>query len=798
MLSDPRVEDTFHIDRDALRVQIDRPDLSPGLRALLESDHLDEISLILTLAAIGFVWCARRLLVVVVSTLATSVASVVIPAFDPRRQRASLSRGELAIGVAMGILFLIPLLPYGPYEEEFVQNSILANQVFYSELFHGRWMYWLNNLGFGAPMPLGVPLMFHPVFAPLVAFTSLRVTMTTVWLVQMAVMVVYFLRLLAAADIRLPGLRLLLTAFLVASAPSIFYFYLTDWLDYVIAWTLYPVLVFYLHAAIMGEAREQFWRTALRLGLLFGFWVINAHPGFIITSVIAMMAYVVVAARPDRRMYVCLITAAGFCAAIASVRVYTVLREIQSFPATASALRESTSAQSYLAAFLSPLFHGEPRSPFLGIAVGAAAVAALWWFPRSADRHVRGCTAAFVASAVFNVIPGITWSRILPGISPWTFRDPIVFFGLLAAGHVLQRAFQARERAYRYAAAILLLLQIIQQWYALPRTQLWEPRERADKLQFYRYQGHPFGLGRLLVDQAARFGPRIYLSREVDTVMRGNLSSDGIHFSSDLVLLGLNPVNGWFKNVSVAVMQPPMALMESFISGDSNVISNPTLLDVLGINLVLTTEHETSVPQGLQVVARPHVHDERLSDLVVLANADAWPEAVLLPGDAYNLQLPIHPGCAHTGAMCRDYGPLSQIRLNDSVSLQVSNGRYVAQFPPSEQERLLFISAMYRPEWTARTASGALSVHPVADAFLGVTVPPGVTDITVAFTPHVQSALTWFSNLVLFSAFAGTLLLMRRTPKGTRSDASEVMPPRGEQERVPQASAHHVGCEDRP
>jgi hypothetical protein len=53
-------------------------------------------------------------------------------------------------------------------------------------------------------------------------------------------------------------------------------------------------------------------------------------------------------------------------------------------------------------------------------------------------------------------------------------------------------------------------------------------------------------------------------------------------------------------------------------------------------------------------------------------------------------------------------------------------------------------------------------VHPVA-AFLGVTVPPGVTDITVAFTPHVQSALTWFSNLVLFSTVVGTLLLTRRT-----------------------------------
>ncbi len=762
LLGDPRVEDTFHIDRDALRIQIDRPDLSPRMRALLESDHLDDISLILTLAAIYFAWRARRLFVLIVSTLAASVGSVVRPAFDPRRQRASPSWRELAIGGAMGILFLIPLLPYGPYELEDVQHTILPNQVFYTELFHGRWIYWLNNLGFGAPMPLGIPLMFHPVFAPLIAFTSLRVTMTTVWLVQMAVMVFYFLRLAAATDIRLPGLRLVLTAFLVASAPSIFYFYQTDWIEYVVAWTLYPVLVFYLRAAIMGEASERFWRTALRLGLLFGFWVINAHPAFVITSVLAMTVYVVVAAPPERRVYLCLGTAAALCLAIASSRIYTLLRELRLFPVT-SEDRGAVGVTSYLGALVWPLASNGGRAPFIGFGIGTAAIVALGSFARSMDAHLRGCIAAFFVSAVFNVIPSTTWSSILPGMAPFTFRDPTLFFGLLAGGHVLQRALQNRESAYRYAAGILLLLQAMQQWFLLAAPTLDQPRQRADKLQFYRYQGHPVGLGRVLVDEARRFGPRIYLSRDVDKVMQGNLSSDGIHLSSDLVLLGLNPVNGWFKSVSVAAMQPPMALMESFITGDANVIGNRALLEVLGINMVLTTEHETGVPAGLQVIARPHVHDERLSDVVLLANADAWPKAVLLRNNAYDVALPIHPGCAHTGAMCRDYAPLLPLRLDGDVDLQTFNGKYLAHVPRSDQERLLFISAMYRPEWSAETATASLPVHPVAGAFLGVTVPPGVTDIAIVFTPRVQIALTWFSNLVLFGTLAGTLVLMRRT-----------------------------------
>jgi hypothetical protein len=33
----------------------------------------------------------------------------------------------------------VPLLMYGPYEEEIVQATIMPNQVFYNELFHGRW-----------------------------------------------------------------------------------------------------------------------------------------------------------------------------------------------------------------------------------------------------------------------------------------------------------------------------------------------------------------------------------------------------------------------------------------------------------------------------------------------------------------------------------------------------------------------------------------------------------------------------------------------------------------------------------
>src|SRR5262249_41095743 len=56
LVTDPRVEDTFHIDRAAFRVRLDRPDLSPFARAWLESDRLGQISLTLALATALVTW----------------------------------------------------------------------------------------------------------------------------------------------------------------------------------------------------------------------------------------------------------------------------------------------------------------------------------------------------------------------------------------------------------------------------------------------------------------------------------------------------------------------------------------------------------------------------------------------------------------------------------------------------------------------------------------------------------------------------------------------------------------------
>ncbi len=64
-------------------------------------------------------------------------------------------RREYIIGIALGLVFLTPLLIWGGYDTEETALGIFSSQVHYRNLAQGRWLFWLNDLGFGTPMPIG-------------------------------------------------------------------------------------------------------------------------------------------------------------------------------------------------------------------------------------------------------------------------------------------------------------------------------------------------------------------------------------------------------------------------------------------------------------------------------------------------------------------------------------------------------------------------------------------------------------------------------------------------------------------
>ena len=677
---------------------------------------------------------------------------------------------ETGVGLVLGLIFLRTPLIYGPFDVEESGLGFFSSQVFYRNVFAGRWPFWLNDLGFGTPMPIGQRFDLHPPFA-LGNLVSLRAAVSAVWVIHVIVMTVYFRRLAAALGIG-PLVRTALTACYLFSAPSMNYFHATDWLSIAVGWSLYPAVAYYLHRTVLEEGPKGRIAT-VRLALLGAFWVLNSHPGYLPPLALILGLYAVLIARHRTRIYGSLFAAAGLCAATSAERMYLLVSEGRFFPA---ALPRHTqfgyTLLEYARAAAVPFTEltDGAREPFIGVVVGLAALASVLRRSSAAGSHPAGL--AFLAAAMCSLLPLSLIEPLKLFSAVWFFRDPMVFFGLLAAGVTLQREIQARHSRWPAITVALIAAQLVQQGAAM-RPAFEVLANQRGPLHFYRDQQAPVGMAALLSERARTYGPRLYTSEAVRRKLRGGMSDLGIHAITDLVFFGLNPINGWFKNVSTDLIHPSWQYMHGMIYGQRDVIANQPLLDVLGIGLVLATAGDGPFPPGLVITDRQPMKagsndasDQQ--DLILLGNPQAWPRAVLLTEGAGRVRLPLRPGCDHDRALCREFTSLAQQRLPDDVRLEEEDGRYTARFPPSGNARLLFISTMYRPEWQAASPVGSLQIEPAADGFLGVTIPAGVQEVEVRFNPRARVILSWVSYgtmLALLSVFCvSTWRDRRRAP----------------------------------
>ena len=686
-----------------------------------------------------------------------------------------LSRAELTCAAALSLLMLGVILACGPRDNEEYALGVFSTQWHVRELVAGRWSYWLNDLGFGTPMPIGHRLDFHPAFA-LGSLVSLRAAMSVMWVAQTLLSAVYVLRLAAALGVG-PRLRLAALASYLFSAPTIGWFYTTDWQTFVVAWTWFPLLVYHVREAALGHVSVV--PGAIRLGLLFAFAIVNSHPGYLGPLFLILGIYAV-ALAPRRRTYAALGLAILLSVAMSSERIHAFASEMVRFPE--GMVREQIQAgytwRHYLdAAFFpatprvwtalqagvdaGPAYFDSNRllrDPFFGLPLLIALVGAIGaaWSRRRTDPDSRAAAVAVVAAIGLTFVPP-TWLLRVPSGS-WLFRDPALFLGLLAATAFVQR----RTRAGRLHPVVLalvaaqLLQQVITVWPAISFIY-----ERRDDRRFYQRQGEPVGLAGVLAKEAATFGPRVYVSERVQGLARGYLSHHGLHDLTDLVFLGLNPVNAWFKSVSMDPVHPSNTFMHGFIRGDASVLANANLLDVLGVNLVVVSDGADQLPPGLKPLHRMNIEvDGAAETLIVLGNRSAWPKAALLAPQALDVPLPVMPGCRHRAALCRDYAGLRQARLPGTVELDVHQGHYRARVEPANRERLLFMPVTYREQWRVQGPPTGARTVPVAGAFLGVLVPAGVTEVDVAYVPTARRLLTWFSSataVILLGAlwFAG-------------------------------------------
>ena len=679
----------------------------------------------------------------------------------------TVSRSEYITGLLMGAILLAPLLVFGAADVEETALGIFASQVHYTHMVRGEWLYWFNDLGFGTPLPIGHRLDAHPAFA-LAASGSLRLGLSALWIMQVVLATVYMLRVLAGAGVKRP-LRLWLLAFYLFSASSICWFYMNDWVTFVIGWTTLPALLYYLDKALRIRSLRDGAPALATLALAFAFLILNSHPGYVAPLAVALTIYALAAAPRRLMVYAGLGVAALLCAGIAVERLYYFVHEALLFPA--DVLREPQNEyalREYGLALLAPFepLSGKMREPFVGVGIVVAACLALVR-ARRLDANVRGCLAALVGSFALSLVPPSWFALYTAASGSWLFRDPLVFFAIIGGGVALQSLLDSPRQWVRRAVWVLVLVQAGQQVTVVQAAAV----EYNSHVELARFVQAPPSedLCAAVQPHTGRFGRRVYLSPAVDEVIRGGLTKLGLHAGTDLALCGLNPVNAWFKVVSMDALYPSAILMHGRIRGEQDVTANQSLLETLGIGLVLQDEREGSVPEGLVLIRRIDVESRGARRvLLLLGNEGAWGQASVLSTAARGVALPQRPGCPNDRALCRDFSPLGPLRRGQAEVVRSRHGGYTVRLTPSQEDQLLFLSVLHRPEWQATSGGRPLPVESVAGAFLGVLIPTGVTDVELVYRPLWRMRLTWFGAvlaLLLAGYLATTARARRRAPR---------------------------------
>ncbi len=695
---------------------------------------------------------------------------------------------DWVIGFVVAVLFLLPLLWVGPADQEEYQHVIFSSLIHFKNLLRGAYLFWYDGLGLGTPLHLGGGSMnHHPLFL-LSPVISLRLVLTLLWTVHLTIAGVYVLRLCADLAIARPIALVVLFSY-VLSAATLNYAYTDDWPAVFLTWTMLPVLVLYLQRFLTREDASPV-VAALRLALLFAFTILNGNPGHQMVVYIVLAVFVLFHAYDRPRLLAWLAFIGIVVATMVSERLYYLATEAVAFPAHLERnVRGGYDLLSYLTVALRPLTSNvvsalagsatlaelmqtlvaenrAVRLPFVGAVFLVAATTTAAWLVLAMRMRTDGQRAktavalCFVVSVVLSVFGESIFRNSLGVI--WFFRDPMILFALLAAGIGLSVAWRLGGRV-RVAVIVLVVGHCIQMVsFAAPVVI---NAMRGDSMAFFRGVETPGAFAVWLTDAAASHGARLYLSPAAEALFRRQLAPEGLYALTDLSRLGLAPVNGWFKGVSMDPLYPSTDLMQGRIRGELDVIDNGPLLDVLGVGLVLVLEDDLSKIRTAGTLRQIGSFDTRTlvgnKRFVLLANPDHWNRAsVLAPSAAKFVPAKRHT-CSHDRFLCADLADLAAAHLDDTVTIAGRHGDLTLTLAPATAPRLVVVSQLYRVEWRAEADGRRLVTRAVAGALLGIDVPAGVAAIDLGYRPAVRGILLLVSWLAI-GLCLGVFLWRRR------------------------------------
>jgi hypothetical protein len=695
------------------------------------------------------------------------MTSFTIKPFDSAIGR--LTNRDGLISFFISFFSLLPLLIRGPSDFEEHDLGIFSGRFAYKALFDGSLGLWLPDLGFGTPMPIGQSFGSYPPFI-LLNILGIYAFFCFFWLTQLWLGTYFMFRLCRQLEIGYSVAFVVAVSFAL-SKPVANYGMTDGWPTAFFTWTIYPVIIFLITDLLVDKGSLQ--KKIPLLGLVLGLWLSKSHPGHSSLLLIPLFIYIIILI-PWRNIRVLFaLSVACFASFLVSLDTFIfIYKEASLFPP--GMLRNTQSGytlSTYLLTLLYPLISPHDysfiggiktllrpliypqdysfigginyylqnhfsRGPFFGTPFMLLAFSSLW--VELGRNRMRVATGIAFISAFTLSMADTTVSIVFSGL--WLARDPLILFGMLTAAMLLSSILKSGTLFQKRVGGFLLASQLIH--ITLGHVPLiasigFDYNASKASVTHTRYagEGAPSKLKSWLTDNGGRKGQRIFLSKQIQDELSINWRDEGIYGNTDLTLLGLTVVTGWFKNISMDSIYPSRALMHGAISGDPWVMENKSFLDVAGIRWLLVGGSEAAFHQKNSKFKAPIFFEGKNGkSLALLENPNAWPMAVFIDSPKGSLNnFPRAVDCPHAGISCANLETIKNARKLDVVTIQIEYGQMILRFPPSESERQIFLSFFAHDGWIARTKGVELPIQKVGGAFMNIVVPAGIGEIELNY-----------------------------------------------------------------
>ena len=720
LVSHPNIEDTHHIDRAALRLQLDEPGLPAWLRTLIETGRLPWASLLFGLAGVVFLWSYRRQAVSWARAFRLSSAAAALSTATGwnsarfRRWREGPSLAWVLLTAAAVFLSLGFTVGRNWDEEEF-RFTILNSLVYARAVMAGQSPWWVFQAGLGQPLALTQTYLLHPL-VPLLTIMRPDQWARVLYGFQIVVGTAGIVSVARHVRLSWPITAVCGASFLLA-APGQQYVLTDFWPTVFVGWTLSPWVLLATWKLLDAEETWHKVLCSVSLGLLGGVWAANGHLGYLLVYVPGFLALAMVHWRGIARspwMWVLSIAIAG---AVVAPTGWQIWDEYAQFPAGLPILQQlSALAPSDLlrstadsSAFLDD--HAGTRTLFFGIPFALLCVAYASGFLRGAVTRwdLIAVTTVSVAFLMLSMLP-------IPGVpARYLFRDPATLGGVLLAGLALQRLTNIRPGGMVTLGAVVIgILQLVSvggsAWPLILGTFDNTRTDRDMSLLATAQVDTAQSVVRLVQGDPGRvlFLPE-FDHAVMDNVDKTNTLRNGFGINA-LGYHGVAVVNGAFKGTSTDALYPSPSLFYGEARTDQGFEPTDALLDALAIRYVLGFGDE-DVTAGLTLVERLPLRGGPDRGVALYRNPHAWAEATFVHARIVELTPEIRPDCGHRGLMCFDFEPVVAARTGEAAQVVRVDGRITVQFLPSAKDRLMLISEMYRPGWHADSGETSLTVQ---------------------------------------------------------------------------------------